>query len=182
LFQPGSTKASDRDVAPDHPTRGSAPPDPTSVVREALEALVLGDGSRLDQIFTDDVDFRSPHVAVRSRADLLRTVCSPDPTFGEFELTMSNVVMDHATMAAEWLVEARLVSPVLFGDSILIEPTDRRLQLRGSSFAEFSDERIQRFHCYFDDSEMFDGAPELVHPLRFNARWSAPPSGPGDVR
>ena len=173
-------KATDRCLAPDHPTTESAPRDEISVVRAALEALILGDCSDLQQLLTDDIHFRSPHVAVRSRDDLVRTVCSPEPALGELEITMSNVVMDDAIIAAEWIVEARLVAPVLFADNVLIEPADRRLRLRGACFAEFTAERIRRLHCYFDDSEMFDGAPELVHPLRFNARWPASPPGPGE--
>lgn len=172
LFQPGSTVATDRGGALERSTPGSAPPDPMTVVGAALEALVLGDGSRLAQIFTDDVEFRGPHVAVRSRADLLQRVCSPEPALGEFTITTANVVVRDGAIAAEWFVELRLVSPVLYGDSILIEPTNDRLQLRGSSFAEFAGNRIRRLRCYFDDSEMFDGAPGLVHPLRFESRWS----------
>lgn len=136
---------------------------------------MLGDASRLEQIFTDDVQFRGPHLRACSRAELLRIVCSPDSALGDIEITLSNVVVDHSSVAAEWLVDATLVSAILFGDNVLIEPTDDRLQLSGSSFAEFSGERVQAFRCYFDDSEVFDGVPGVTQPLRFTARWSGSP-------
>ncbi len=146
-----------------------------AAVRAAIEALVLGDGSLLEQIFTDDVQFRSPHVAVQSLADLMYAVCSSEPALGELEITLSNVVVDRSTVAVEWLVNATLVAPILFADNLLIEPNNDRLDLRGSSFAEFSGERIQTFRSYFDDSEMFDGVQGMPPPLRFTARWSGWP-------
>lgn len=175
LFQPGSTRAPGRDGAASHALPRVVPHDPLSVVCAALEVLTLGDGSRVEQIFTDDVSFRGPHIAARSLTELLHLVCSPDPALAEIEVTLSNVVIEHATVAAEWLVEATLVAPVLFGDNVLIEPTDDRLHLRGASFAEFAGERIAAFRCYFDDSETFDGTPGVTHPLRFTARWSGSP-------
>ena len=96
-------------------------------------------------------------------------------TVEKIEVTLSNVVIVNATVAAEWMVEATLVAPVLFGDNVLIEPTDDRLHLCGSSFAEFAGERIAAFRCYFDDSETFDGVPGVTQPLRFTARWSGSP-------
>jgi hypothetical protein len=175
FFQPGSTRVTDCEVAASRALFSVAPDDPPSLVCAALEALALGDGSRLERIFTDDVQFRGPHVSVRSRAELLHTVVSPDSALGEIEITLSNVVRGNSMVAAEWLAEAMLISPVLFGDNVLLEPTNARLHLRGSSFAVFSGGRIQAFRCYFDDSEMFDSVPGVMQPLRFTARWPGSP-------
>lgn len=175
FFQPRSTSLPDPEVATNSTMTTVAPHDPTTVVRAAVEALALGDGSGLQRIFTDDVQFRSPHVTAQSLAELLYAVCSPEPALGELEITLSSAVMDRSTVAVEWLVNATLISPLLFSDNLLIEPINDRLQLQGSSFAEFSDERIRAFRCYFDDSEMFDRVQGMPHPLRFTARWSGAP-------
>ena len=129
FFQPRSTSMADPDVATTPPKPIVTPHDPPTVVRAAVEALALGDGSRLQRIFADDVQFRSPHVTVRSLAELRYAVCFPEPALDDLEVTLSSVVMHGSNVAVEWLVEATLVSPVLFGDNLLIEPTNDRLRL-----------------------------------------------------
>jgi ketosteroid isomerase-like protein len=171
FFQPRSTSAIRRNSTTNPSTLSVAAHDPLSTVHAALEALTLGDGSRLEQLFTEDIQFRSPHVSARSRAEVLHDVCSPESALTDLEITLSHVVTEGSIIAAEWRVEAVVVSAVLFGDNVLIEPSKDRLQLPGSAFVEFSDQQIRSLRCYFDDSEMFDRVPGVEHPLRFTARW-----------
>lgn len=171
IFQPGTTRAPTHEVVSrlarlDPPTSNQ-----TTVTCAALEALAIGDAASLERLFTEDVAFRSPHVEVRSRSELVRSVGQPESALGELDVTLTTFVVDEPEIAAEWRIEASLVGPVLFGDNVLIEPVPDRLVLDGAVFARFTDGRISAFRCYFDDSEMLDGAPTWRAPLRLTARW-----------
>lgn len=172
IFQPATTRIANPDFAASVAELSRTSRDRISVSASALEALARGDADQIDQIFTEDVRFRSPHVSVRSRADLRREVGEPDSALDEIDVTVLVTIMNESAAALEWRLEVTLTAPILFGDNVLIEPTGERVQLQGAAFAEFSGDRIRAFRCYFDDSEMLDGVPGLVHPLRFTARWS----------
>ena len=54
----------------------------------ALEAVVLGDASRFVDLFTDDVVFTSPHLAVDSLSSLQQAVGSPEDSLSDVILVV----------------------------------------------------------------------------------------------
>ena len=127
-----------------------------TVLIQALEAAVTGDGSRIDDTFTEDVVGWSPNLAVASRAELAAE-------FGERHDALSNIVIafdatyiigDNAI--AEWRIEADHTGPLELEDDVVIPPSGRRIVLAGATFAEFRGDQISAFRNYFDDAALLE--------------------------
>jgi ketosteroid isomerase-like protein len=141
--------------------------DRTLVFGAALEAVLLGDASRFDDLFTDDVAFTSPHLAVTSRHDVQSAFGVPEDSLSDVEVTITSLDLLEAKVIAEWLLEATFSRALLFDDDLLIEPTGGRVHLLGVSVAEFRDSRIVSFRHYFDDSQLLDEVPGVPDQLRW---------------
>jgi ketosteroid isomerase-like protein len=161
-------------------TPSNAPASPSSdelsdrshVLRAALEAVLLGDASRFDDLFTDDVEFVSPHLAVTSRRAVQFAFGVPEDSLSDLELVVDSLDAVDSKLIAEWRLEATFSQALLFDDDLLIEPTGGRVQLRGASVAEFRETRIAGFRHYFDDSQLLDELPGVRDEVR---RMSARP-------
>ena len=88
LFQPRRTKpnATAKQIAP-HPNDAS--PDHETVFRAALEAVVLGDASHFEDLFTDDVTFTSPHLALASRAAVQLALGVPEDSLSDVAIRIA---------------------------------------------------------------------------------------------
>jgi ketosteroid isomerase-like protein len=165
LFQPRwcGNRVVDRAVEHDHGVM-----DRPRTFLAALEAVVLGDAHRFATLFTEDVVFRSPHVASESLASLRVAVGSPEDSLSD--VTIVVVVLDDLIekVIGEWRVEARFTRPVLFDDRLLIEPTGGPVRLPGASVAEFRGDRIKAFRHYFDDTELLAAVPGAPSYLRWS--------------
>lgn len=166
LFQPRRTK-------PDAAARQIGPPgddaalDHETVFRAALEAVVLGDASHFANLFTDDVTFTSPHLALTSRASVQLVLGVPEDSLSDVAIVLRTLDTAGDGLVAEWRLEATFSGVLLFDDSLLIEPTGGRVELTGASVAEFRDGRICAVRHYFDDSELLDTIPGLPGHLRW---------------
>ncbi len=141
--------------------------DRRSVVCAAVEVVLLGDASRFDRLFTEDVRFRSPHVVAESLADVRRAVGTPEDALSRARIMMLGVVDVDDRVVAEWRLDALFTGPVLFDDRLLIEPTGDQVHLDGVSVAEFRGSRISAFRHYFDDTELLAGVPGAIGHLRW---------------
>ncbi len=168
IFQPRPA-ASGRTWTPPPPAGPGA--DRSAVVRAALDAVVSGDASRFDQLFTDDVVFVGPHVSATSRAALEEAVGQPEDALSDVRIVVRSLDVVGDKVVVEWQLDARFTGALLFDDNVLIEPTGQALHLPGASFAEFRGERICAFRHYFDDSELLDGVAGVHAHLRWTARW-----------
>jgi hypothetical protein len=72
------------------------------------------------------------------------------------DLTLDPVDAVGDKLIAEWRL-AVTNSGVLALDELRLEPTGRRIELRGVFIAEFQGDRIQRFRQYWDEAELIDG-------------------------
>ncbi|MDH3704585.1 MAG: nuclear transport factor 2 family protein, partial [Acidimicrobiia bacterium] len=133
IFQPGTRTLPTQRLEPPAATLGPSLADRAALCTTALEALTLGDHTRLDQLFTDDLWFRSPHVSVRSRVELIRAVGQPESTLRDIDISLEPCAITESALAAEWRIDARLTEPLLLGDNLLIEPTADRLHLFGAT-------------------------------------------------
>jgi hypothetical protein len=138
------------------------------VLVAALEAVMLGDGSRFAELFSEDVEVTSPHLSLSSLGALQRELGVPEDSLTDIEIVV--VVLDTIAdkLIAEWRLEAMFTRPVLLDDRVLIEPTGDVARLTGASIAEFSGRRIRALRNYFDDSELLADVPGPVH-RRFSA-------------
>ncbi len=167
LFQPRLSGTSPRAAA--HRPSGDVPFDRELVFLGALEAVILGDGSRFTELFTDDVVFWSPHLTVESLASVQQTLGSPEDSLTDVEIVVLSLDAVDDKLIAEWRLEAMFTRPVLFNDCVLIEPTGGDVHLTGASVAEFRGHRISAFRHYFDDSELMAGVPGTSAHLRWTA-------------
>ena len=157
LFQPRSGDEGLDRVAHDDPAGIQVGRE--HVFRAALEALLIGDASRFDEWFTEDVVCASAHLLVRSRATVQRVLGSPEDSFTDVGVEVLELDEVADKVIAEWRLDAMFTRPLLFDDAVLIEPTGRPVQLLGMSVAEFDEHRIRAFRHYFDESEMLRGVP-----------------------
>ena len=166
LFQPRwcGERVTDRALA----DAGHGAIDRPRTFLSALEAVVLGDVHRFATLFTDDVVFRSPHVASESLASLRVAVGSPEDSLTDVTIVVIGLDGLADKVIGEWRVEALFAHPVLFDDRLLIEPTGGQVRLPGASVAEFRGHRIKAFRHYFDDTELLAGVPGAPSHLRWS--------------
>ena len=133
----------------------------------ALEAVMLGDASRFAELFSEDVEFTSPHLSLVSLASVQRELGVPEDSLTDIEIVA--VAMDACAdkLIAEWRLEAMFTRPVLLDDRVLIEPTGRAVRLTGASVAVFLGRRIREFRHYFDDTELLANVPGVPSHLRW---------------
>ncbi len=136
----------------------------------ALEAVVLGDGSRFGELFTEDVAFSSPHTTLESLAMVQRGLGSPEDSLTDVDIAVMALDAIADKVIAEWQLEAIFARPVLYDDRLLIEPTGASVHLQGVSIAEFRGERIRAFRHYFDDSALLAEASGVPGNLRWRTR------------
>ena len=148
-------------------SRGGLAIDRGEVFLAALEAVVLGDGSRFADVFTDDIVFCSPHLMVESLDAVQREVGCPEDSLSDVAIVVLALDAVGDKIVAEWRLEATFTRPVLFDDRVLIEPTGGGVNLPGASVAEFREHRIHAFRHYFDDSELLSGVPGTSSHLRW---------------
>ena len=157
LFQPRRTTSGSARVV-HHPV-ADAPIDRPRVLVAALEAVMLGDASRFAELFSEDVEFTSPHLSLESLASMQRELGVPEDSLSDIALEVVALDAVGDKLIAEWRLEARFTRPVLLDDRVLIEPTGEPAHLGGASFAEFRGRRIRAFRHYFDDSELLADVP-----------------------
>jgi SnoaL-like domain len=141
--------------------------DREAVFLAALEAVVIGDASRFAELFTDDVVFYSPHLAVQSLPTVQQALGCPEDSLSDVGIVVLALDAVDDTVIAEWRLEAQFTRPVLYDDRLLIEPTGGAVCLPGASIAEFRDHRIRAFRHYFDDTELLAGVPGTPSHLRW---------------
>lgn len=126
------------------------------IVQSALEAAVTGDEARLEQVYTDDVTGWSPTATATSREDLLADLRGRRGVFSDVDLALDAVDEVGDKVIAEWRLAATHTGPLEL-DELRLDPTGRRVELRGVLIAEFEGQRIKRFRQYWDEVALLDG-------------------------
>jgi ketosteroid isomerase-like protein len=126
------------------------------IVQSALEAAVTGNEARLEQVYTDDVTGWSPTATATSREDLLADLRGRRGVFSDVDLALDAVDEVGDKVIAEWRLAATHTGPLEL-DELRLDPTGRRVELRGVLIAEFEGERIKRFRQYWDEVALLDG-------------------------
>jgi ketosteroid isomerase-like protein len=127
------------------------------VLRAAMLAAVTGDEAMVERAYTEDVTGWSPVVEVASRDDLAADLRGRAGAFSDVDLVLDPVDAVGDKLIAEWRVAATHTGRLALDEELAVEPTGRRLELRGVLVAEFQGERIRRFRQYWNEVELLDG-------------------------
>lgn len=130
--------------------------DRAPIVRSALEAAVTGDVALVERIYTDDVSGWSPTATASSRADLVADLRGRKGIFSDVDLALDAVDEVGDKVIAEWRLAATHTGALEL-DDLRLDPTGRRVELRGVLIAEFEGDRIKRFRQYWDEVALLEG-------------------------
>ena len=128
-----------------------------AVLRDAMHAAVTGDQALIERAYTEDVTGWSPVTEVSSRDDLAADVAGPAAAFSDVEVTLDPVDAVGDKLIAEWRVGATHSGLLALDEEVVLEPSGRRVELRGVVIAEFEGDRIGRFRQYWNEVELLDG-------------------------
>ena len=81
---------------------------------------------------------------------------------GEVQATLDPIDAVGDKLIAEWLVAATHTGLLTLDEELALEPTGRRIELRGVVIAEFEGDRIRRFRQYWNEVELLDGLGLLL--------------------
>ena len=126
------------------------------VLRDALRAAATGDQDLIERVYTEDVAGWSPVLDVSSRDDLAADLRGREAAFSDIDMTLDPVDAVGDKLIAEWRVAATHSGPLVL-DELELEPTGRRIELRGVFIAEFEGDRIRSFRQYWDEAELLEG-------------------------
>jgi len=77
--------------------------------------------------------------------------------FSDVDLVLDPVDAVGDKLIAEWRVAATHTGLLTLDEELALEPTGRRIDLRGVVIAEFQGDRIRRFRQYWNEVELLDG-------------------------
>ena len=128
-----------------------------AVLHDAMQAAVTGDPALIERVYTEDVTGWSPVLEVASRDDLAADLGNRAAAFSEVDLTLDPVDAVGDKLIAEWRVAATHSGLLTLDEDVALEPTGRRIELRGVVIAEFEGDRIRTFRQYWNEVELIDG-------------------------
>jgi ketosteroid isomerase-like protein len=128
-----------------------------AVLRDAMQAAVSGDQALIERAYTEDVTGWSPVLEVASRDELAADLEGRAAAFSEIDLTLDPVDAVGDKLIAEWRVAATHTGRLVLDEEVTLEPTGRRIELRGAVIAEFEGDRIRSFRQYWDEAELLEG-------------------------
>jgi ketosteroid isomerase-like protein len=127
------------------------------VLRDAMLAAVTGDKALIERAYTEDVTGWSPVLEVVSRDDLTADLRGRGGAFSDIEVVLDPVDAVGDKLIAEWRLAATHTGLLALDEELAVEPTGRRVELRGVVIAEFEGDRIRQFRQYWNEVELLDG-------------------------
>jgi SnoaL-like polyketide cyclase len=95
--------------------------------------------------------------AGRRRAELAADLRGRAGAFSDIDIVLDPVEAVGDKLIAEWRVAATHTGVLTLDDDLAVEPTGRRLELRGVVIAEFEGDRIRSLRQYWNEVELIDG-------------------------
>ncbi len=120
----------------------------------ALELGPMGDGALLHELYTEDVIGWSPTLAISSRDELKDDHARRAGAFSEVDLLIDPIDVVEDRGYAEWVMSATHVGPFTIDGGATLQPSGRRLTLRGVTIAHFDGTLISSFHHYWDNDAL----------------------------
>ena len=127
-----------------------------STLVRAIEACITGDVSSLEELFTRDVVGSTPAITISSREELAIELEEHEDAFSGLELTAIPLDVSGDQACVEWVASAVHSGPLLLDDlgGAVLEPSGRRLEIRGVTVAVFDGDRISTFRHYWDERSL----------------------------
>ena len=72
---------------------------------------MLGDASRFAELFSEDVEFASPHLSLTSLGSLQRELGAPEDSLSDIEVVVVALDAIADKLIAEWRLEAMFTRP-----------------------------------------------------------------------
>jgi hypothetical protein len=107
-------------------------------------------------LFTDDVVGWSPYATVSGLMAVAELAALREMAFSNTVINLRGLDEVGNKAFAEWLIEADHTGPLVLGEDAVLEPTGRRVQLAGTTVADFRDGKIRSFRTYFDDLSLIE--------------------------
>ena len=118
---------------------------------------LVADGPRLRRTVCSVLPPGRQQVALRVWDKLAADLEGRAAAFSEIDLTLDPVDAVGDKLIAEWRVAATHTGLLVLGEEVTLEPTGRRIELRGVVIAEFERDRIRSFRQYWDEAELLEG-------------------------
>jgi ketosteroid isomerase-like protein len=125
--------------------------DRAAVLVRAIEASVTGDSALVCDLYTNDVQGWSPALSVSSAVELAVEFEDREDAFSDIDLKVAPLDAGDDQACVEWVATATHSAPLVVDDDLVIEPTGRRITVRGVTIADFDGDRIRAFRQYWDE-------------------------------
>jgi hypothetical protein len=122
----------------------------------AIQIAVVGDPEMLPEALTEDAQGWSPTLAFGSRAEAEAALRDHDSSLAILDFQITRLCWSSIVVFAEWYVEATLSVPLLVGDDVLIDASNRHIALCGATVADRRGDLISAVHTYFDDAALIE--------------------------
>jgi ketosteroid isomerase-like protein len=122
----------------------------------AIEASVTGDSRVVCELYADDVQGWSPAMTISSAAELAVELEDREEAFSDIDLVVSPLSVGDDQACVEWVATATHSGPLVVDEEMTIEPTGRRLTMRGITVADFDGDRIRAFRQYWDEVSLLE--------------------------
>jgi len=130
--------------------------DRAAALVRGIEASVTGDSSVIAELYTEDVQGWSPAMLITSAAELAVEFEDRDEALSDIELDLNALDAGDNQACVEWIATVTHSGPLVVDDDLVIEPTGRRLALRGVTVADFDGDRISAFRQYWDEVSLIE--------------------------
>ncbi|MEV4895082.1 ester cyclase [Nonomuraea sp. NPDC055795] len=128
----------------------------TNILLGALNASATGDASAIRKFYSPNVVGWSAGEDIASIEDLIAEAVGRSDALSEIQVRAVPVEFPGGPVVAEWTMTALHTGPLRLDDDLEIEPTGRRLELRGAIFAELTDGKIADFRQYWDPADLLE--------------------------
>ena len=126
------------------------------VLRQAVEACVVGKVDALPELFTPDVSGWSPNMLVGSLDELREVVAEREDAFSDVAMQVDALDVFGKKGFMEYRLTGVFSRPFFIDENTVVEPNGRELLVGAALVAEFTGDKISAFRNYFDDSVLME--------------------------
>ena len=126
------------------------------MLRQAVEACVVGDVDALPEFFAADVSGWSPNMLVRSLDELRDVVADREDAFANVAIHVDALDVVGKKGFMEYRLTGVFSGPFVIDENTVVDPNGRELVLGAALVAEFAGDKISAFRNYFDDAALME--------------------------
>ena len=119
-------------------------------------AVVHGDRSTLEGLYTNDVNAWTPALSAASAEELLGEFERRDDAFSDIELEVMPLDVSGDYACAEWRVHMTHTGDLELRDHVVVPASGLRITLNGVTVAEFEGQRICGLRQYWDELAVYE--------------------------